>query len=108
MGSTPQQSLPGSSPSNGPQMFNPNFNDAYAAHMPSSYSSNEPINDPSSILNAYLRHLPEFQKSLLSSNNTDGPNKAPAPIMQGGGGGGKGKGAMDYLDPIGSGLFDLF
>lgn len=109
MGSTPQQSLPGSSPSNGPQSYNPNFNDAYAAHLPNEYFGNNAINDPSSILNAYLQHLPQFQKSLMSSNNPDGPTTIPKPAAPaGGGGGGKGKGAMDYLDPIGSAFFDLF
>lgn len=106
-GDNPQQSLPGVNPTPHPQAYLPNFNDAYSQYMPESYRSNEPIFDPSAIINAYQKYIPQFQKSLMSSDNPDGPNQFQTQ-KSGGGGGGGGKSIMDTLDPIGSIFRGLF
>lgn len=120
-GESPQASLQADVPliPNKPQSFNPSFSKAYTNHMPSSYFGNDQVTDPSAILNAYMKYLPDFQKSLQSSNNSNGPstnnggqqaalNFLLAGLNHGVGGGSGVGGIKKFADPISGSILGLF
>ncbi len=75
-GEAPQASLQADVPllPTKPQVYNPTFSNAYQKKKPQSYFQNDQITDPSSVLNAYMKNVPQFQKSVQSSNEQDGPS----------------------------------
>lgn len=52
-----------------------NIFQAYGKYLPSSFNSSQPVNDPSSILNAYMKNLPVFQQA--ANNTKDVSTKIP-------------------------------
>lgn len=56
-----------------PRLFEP-----YQQNMPSEYFGNQPINDPTSILNAYMQNMPAF---LAASRSENTYKPAPAPVV---------------------------
>ena len=62
-----------------PDLFKP-----YYADMPAEYHGDQPIYDPSSILNAYMQHLPAFMNAskpvditkLANTVNTNMPKRS--------------------------------
>lgn len=46
-----------------PGLFNP-----YQQHMPAAYFGSAPINDPTSIINAYMQNMPAFLQASKTEN----------------------------------------
>lgn len=56
-----------------PGQATPNLFQPYAQNMPSEFFGTKPINDPTSILQAYMQNLPQFLAASRSS-------ATPAPV----------------------------
>lgn len=81
MGGDPKSNFGGSGSRPNPALTQqtPNLFQAAQQHMPASYFGNQPINDPTAILNAYMQNLPAFLASTRSQNSVV-PPPAPAPV----------------------------
>lgn len=62
-----------------PNLFKPSMQ-----YMPQEYFGNRPIEDPTSILNAYMMHMPEFLKAsrseVIPKNVVTPTQAAPQPL----------------------------
>lgn len=61
--------------------YTPNLFKAAEKYMPAQYTSNQPIYDPTAILNAYKNNLPSFLESVRSIPVTKPvPINTPVPV----------------------------